>query len=220
MNKDKFKDLAKEVKTYYEINKDIFKSKYSILYGPYSEKPPILFIGINPGGDPDEKYDCIDELEKFEYLTAEYTLAKRTRELFKNMKLYYLFEKSVKTNMFFFRTKDEGSLYNIFDDKEDQKAFYDKSYGWISRLIEMIKPNNIICESMGVFTELIKILKSEDWIGFQYKLTYWMENNRSYLAFCESKNFNIIGISHLSGARNTNSMNKSIEIELPELLKR
>jgi len=144
-----------------------------ILYSSLVYRPELLFIGINPGAGYANKYGRIyreDELEPsegLEYLTIEdeddYQLAKQTRELFQNSKYSDNLINSVKTNVFYTSTdsfQGMNEYYTIISNKYGFN-YWEKSFEWTKKIIEMVSPKIIICEGITVIRKLQEIYHVE-----------------------------------------------------------
>ena len=165
----KYLELKKEVETYYEeIQSDvIIKSKIDkyykgiqILFSPLFIRPKVMFIGINPGSgffNTNKKLvKRFSPLENSEYLNGEYRLAQQTRKLFDIAGLTSEdLKNSVKSNCFFFATRNEKELHQFLSHLKPTKV-YNKSEKWIDELVNLIKPKIIICEGKSAFSRFVK----------------------------------------------------------------
>ncbi|WP_299383848.1 hypothetical protein [uncultured Lacinutrix sp.] len=179
------KEFVNDIENKSEFHK-IFKRYYrgiQILYGPLIFQPEILFIGINPGaGYFNEKKENVkryNPLKNFEYIHFNYLLARQTRELFKMANIKSL-NSCVKTNCFFFSTKNKSDLDNFLSNFKEQEI-YKKSAIWRHKLIEIIEPQIIICEGFSAF----------EWVTKKYT-NIEIERNDKFL-YVEVDNIKIIG---------------------------
>lgn len=142
----------------------------AIMYSSIVEAPPFLFIGINPGAgrynETGKKIedDDLEPCDGFEYTNAlvdnyDYALAKQTRTLFEYAGMLHCLEKSVKTNVYYFATKNEPELWKLFSllGADINRQFHEYAFMWTRQMIEMIKPQVIICEGMQSFNKLSEI---------------------------------------------------------------
>ena len=140
----------------------------TILYSPLIKDPEIMFIGINPGAGFYNKFNIktreeidLEPPDSFEYLEAkeedyDYTIASETREVFENANLYYLLEKCVKTNYFYFITSTTRDLDELFKSlgEEMYLKFHQLAFKWTKEMIEMVNPKIIICEGKLAFDKI------------------------------------------------------------------
>jgi|TARA_R100000479_G_scaffold130736_1_gene68775 uracil-DNA glycosylase len=165
----KYIELKNEVESYYldyETNADVKNrtEKYykgiQILFSPLILKPKIMFIGINPGAGfynyNGKHVKRFSPLNKMEYSYGEYRLAKQTRKLFELAGLTNDdLKNSVKSNCFFFATKNEKELYQFLSHLKPT-GVYTKSKKWINILVKIVEPRIIICEGKSAFDRFIK----------------------------------------------------------------
>jgi hypothetical protein len=134
----------------------------TIMFSHLKENPPFLFLGINPGGGTKDDRELNPD-DGFEYLNAvisnppyDYALARNTRNLFKKAGLYEHLEHSVKTNIYYVITskaKDLSSLFSLLGDDVDDE-FYRLAHKWTNQMIELVKPQVIICEGMEALEKI------------------------------------------------------------------
>lgn len=136
--------------------------------------PKIMFIGINPGnGNPNNNrsvttapYESFAYLEYWNLKSHNYTLARETIEIFKEIgynekQIRHIFEmESVKTNYFYIITKNQPLIYECLNKVDEYINFRIKSDKFIKELIELINPKIIICEGKSVFNEVKRIYNS------------------------------------------------------------
>ena len=134
---------------------------WKIFYSPIIINPKILFIGINPGGgDPGEPFTYYNEEHKIlEYIDDErndYMLAKNTKKIFNKTNQLELLKDAVKMNTKFYATVGIGEM-KTFEDflyknhKELYNQLMQNNKKWTKELIEIINPENIICEGKSAF---------------------------------------------------------------------
>jgi len=134
---------------------------WKIFYSPIIINPKILFIGINPGGgepgDPFEYYN--EEYTIIEYMDDErndYMLAKNTKKIFNKNNQLHLLQNAVKLNTKFYATVGIGEM-KLFEEflynnhRELYSQLIENNKKWTKQLIEIINPENIICEGKSAF---------------------------------------------------------------------
>jgi len=93
-----------------------WECRFSILYGPPTHRPDLLIVGANPGYDPRDLYD--EEIESWplanEYVVKDWPLARRLRSIFRDAGLPQLLERSLGTNLLFFKSASLASHSNGF----------------------------------------------------------------------------------------------------------
>lgn len=170
----------------------------TIMFSHLKEYPPFLFIGINPGAGTEDDRE-LNWDKGFEYLNAllpeykDYRLAKSTRNLFQQAGLYQYLEHSVKTNIYYVITSKASDLARLFpllgDEIDDE--FYRLAHKWTKQMIELIKPQVIICEGMEALKK----------ISFLYEMAPAVESGCGYFEL--RNNVPVIGYSrHFSNIRN------------------
>lgn len=133
---------------------------FKVLYGPPIFRPPILFIGYQPGGgaesqivEPTAQSEWATECE---YATAKWTLARKLQDMFGTELLY----KCVGINAIFIRAKSiakyQASIpYNV---RQEIESF---CMPRVERLIDILQPKNIVAigfSSLALFGELSPVL--------------------------------------------------------------
>ncbi|CAN5134224.1 hypothetical protein BH09BAC6_BH09BAC6_31940 [soil metagenome] len=154
--------------------------KYSkgtrILFSGLTYQPKFMFIGINPGGggpvannEPRKKQYEKQKVLAYSVKTVMYPLAINTRKLFKKAKCEQYLQTAVKSNCFFFATRKETELYQMISHIK-HLGVYSKANDWISRLINAVEPEIIICEGKSAFDRITGIYKCEgtwaDGVGY------------------------------------------------------
>ena len=134
---------------------------WKIFYSPIIINPKILFIGINPGGgDPGGPFEYYnEEYAIIEYMDDErnnYMLAKNTKKIFNKNNQLYLLQNAVKLNTKFYATVGIGEM-KLFEDflyknhRELYNQLIQNNKKWTKEIIEIINPENIICEGKSAF---------------------------------------------------------------------
>lgn len=190
INKNFF-DLSEEVANFRDAILDMISTNNDakefyrgciMMYSSLIKNPPLLFIGINPGGGAFNHRGILKDEndlkpnDGFEYINAiddgDFDLARETREIFKMAGMYTLLEESVKTNFYYFASDNEKQLWKFFStfDEETCQKFHSLAFKWSKQMIELIKPKVIICEGMTALKKVselynIDIIKDES-IGY------------------------------------------------------
>ncbi len=186
-------ELKKQIEKYYK--------GIQVMFSPITEKPKIMFIGINPGAgffnENNRNVKRFSPLNKNEYSHGEYRLAQQTRRLFELAELTEQdLANSVKSNCFFFATKSEKELYQFLSHLKSKKV-YTKSEKWINNLVSIIQPEIIICEGKSAFEQFIKGKKCEFEKEKEKEVLYTKWNNIDIIGY--KRNFsNIIDIENVA----------------------
>lgn len=186
--KEKFEELANEVKEFVTVNAALLEETgvyrgTQILYSPLRYKPKFLLIGINPGPGYFNKYG--KNVEKFfdteknsEFFEEFLHLSEQTKKLFEISGCKDIFEESsVKTNCIFLATENTKGLELL-----QSKRLYENRFAgffaifndWQRRLIEMINPDIIICKGKKSFdriTTSVLDCRIENGNGYLYATT-------------------------------------------------
>ncbi len=131
-----------------------------VLFSPLIYKPKVMFIGINPGAGFNNENNKVvkrySPLENNEYYHYNYKLAKQSQKLFELSGLgKEELKKTVKTNCFFFATKNQKELYKMLSHLKT-KDVYSKSAKWTDNLMTLVQPEIIICEGKSAFCRFIE----------------------------------------------------------------
>jgi hypothetical protein len=188
-----------EVHSLWERNRDRYPAGYEVFYGPLRFKPSLLLVGMNPGGGKESARQDIEKLSPddspMEYITKTgkdgYELAKRTVPVFKNIGHLEALSKSVKTNMNFFRSKEDELL-----PKED--AAFCRAH--VIHLIQTLQPIILFCEAIAVFDVIHDTLFAKKTLKPSQE--YLRGGYRKYVSLtCEEPNMPrlLIGITHMTG---------------------
>lgn len=228
MENKELKKLKNEVAEFYtklgnELNMDI---NYKIFFSKFSENAEILFIGINPGAGEQIKNTNAEEI--FEYLLDyNYPLLKDTVKAFKEAGYPNLLEKLdkenkiVKINSIYYVDKEiiEGDNIRIDDftnllSKEQHKEFYQKSYDWTYKMIQLIKPKLIICEGKIAYTNV--------YIGIPTSEINKIDIGGVFITKYENLEFTMLSYSRKfpsSGIKNLENFSEVLKIELDKIYK-
>lgn len=186
--KEKFEELANEVKEFVTINASLLEETgvyhgTQILYSPLKYKPKFLLMGINPGSGYFKKYGknvekFFDTEKDFEFYEEFLHLGEQTKKLFEISGCKDLFEVStVKTNCIFLATENIKGLELLQSKRlyESRFALFFKIFNdWQKRLIEMINPDIIICKGKKSFdriTTSVLDCRIENGNGYLYATT-------------------------------------------------
>jgi hypothetical protein len=130
-----------------------------IYYNKLYPKQDIMLLGINPGSGYWKAYDH-KLVEKFEPFTDEkFDLAAEVKSVFQKLGKPELWERSFRTNCYFFAT-DSGKELNRFIKllSKDLRAEIDaKSRQWIKTMVTRVSPKIIICEGFAAYRRLLRI---------------------------------------------------------------
>lgn len=128
---------------------------FSVWYSELRYNPKYLLIGINPGAgyfnSTGVKYRediDLDPSDVFEYGEYGGGLANETILVFKKANRYNDLENSIKINIHYLITSNQKDLFllqGILLDKYNINMF-EKAKEWTIQLIDMINPQNILCE--------------------------------------------------------------------------
>lgn len=160
--------LEEDVFNYWKQNHKDWKGGFRVFYGPVSAEPELLILGYQPGGDPEDfKRDHLDRLsngdfsppERHEYLTSDYTIARRMRrKVFKGDN--EILSRSVKSNVIFFRAKNMDRWKRVPNEKRrDMENF---SLQKVEEMIETLNPKSILVEGMATWDLLKSRFDFED----------------------------------------------------------
>ncbi|GGG52009.1 hypothetical protein [Bizionia arctica] len=217
----KYLELKREVETYYDEfqSDEKIKSKtdkyykgIQIMFSPLIIRPKVMFIGINPGAGffntNNRHVKRFSPLENSEYLKGEYRLAQQTKKLFEKASLTIDdLKNSVKSNCFFFATKNEKELLQFLSHLKPTKV-YNKSEKWINELVSIIQPEIIICEGKSAFERFTRGKDCE--FKIEKNVLYAKWNNIDIIGY--KRNFsNIIDLKKV--AEKLEIINKNIVLQ-------
>ena len=169
-----------------EVIKENYKG-FSAWYSNLIFKPKLLLIGINPGTGYDMKGKInINPDKKLSYLHGynNFRLAEETIKVFKDANLFDILEKStLKTNYHYILTKGTKELNKCIKamSKEQKDMFMSKSTEWTSQIIEMFKPEYILCEGKRVYDNTTKLFNNRKYIKWENDCGYCLVNNKNYI---------------------------------------
>lgn len=209
--------LEERVFNYWKQNHADWKGGFRVFYSPVFAEPKILILGYQPGGDPgDFERDHRDRLsngdfsppENHEYLTNDYTLARRMRrKVFKDNN--DILSESVKSNAIFFRAKSMDRWKQVPQEKRREMENF--SLQKIEEMIETLNPEFVLLEGIATWD----LLKSH--FGFEGECRVRRSNAR-LLCVSENTDPTFTGIIHPS-ARVSDENWARVRSELLPLLK-
>jgi len=143
-----------------QIN-DIYRG-VCILFTPLLLNPKIMLIGINSGAGYYYKTGKIRSwfkpLSYHEYIKENYSLAKQTKNIFREINRFELLAESVKTNFNYFITDNTTNLKRLMRlvNYELNIDLRNKSEEWTNTMIKLVKPKIIVAEGFTVFNSLMR----------------------------------------------------------------
>ena len=131
-----------------------------------------------------------------EYITEDYPLARKTRDLFKSLGKLELLGNSVKLNLNFFRTKSDQDWEALDVDMRTELENFCTNK--VREIVTRLKPKIVIAEGIGkTYPRLKEILFD----GAKDLMNVKGSNGRNIYISCGNNAVKLIGIIHLSGAR-------------------
>ena len=186
--KEKFEELANEVKEFVTVNAALLEETgvyrgTQILFSPLKYKPKFLLMGINPDSSYFNKYGknvekFFDTEKDFEDFEEHHRIGELTKKLLEMAGCKEILEESsVRTNCIFLATENIQGL-NLLQSKRLYQMRFARFYtifnDWQRRLIEMIEPDIIICEGKQAFeriTTAVLNCNTENGNGYLYATT-------------------------------------------------
>ena len=211
-------ELTKEVYNEWKTKYSFWKSGFKIFYSPVRKNPKLLILSLNPGGTEEhfkKENQKLFENNDFsvsknnEYLTTNYTMAKKVRKFFENN--LDLLEESVVLPILFFRSKD----YQYWKNNIKKEIRYDMenfSYTKIKEILDYIEPK--FCLIIG-FVTYDKIKKHILKIDFENTVSKNVKQNGEHRLYIKAKSGNIVlfCIPHLTGYHISNEKMNEIRRE-------
>jgi len=139
---------------------------FCIWYSNLIYNPKIMIIGINPNKSSMDKHATGIDMKEDSKVTFLHKYPKdklgpQVIEVFEKAGLYSVLEKeTIKTNFFYLATtnaKQINECVNMVGGKFVGE-FYSQSSKWTKQLVEIIKPNYILCEGKDAFNRVIGTL--------------------------------------------------------------
>jgi hypothetical protein len=137
--------------------KELYKG-CQIYYNKLYPRQDVMLLGINPGSGFRKKNNKIVEI--FEPLVDEnFDLAAEVKSVFEKPGKTGLYEKSFRTNCYFFATDSENKLRQLINllPGELRTELDAESRRWVKTLIAGISPKIIICEGFSAYRRLLSI---------------------------------------------------------------
>lgn len=211
MNLEKWAiDLINDVDMFWQQHAQL-TSGYSVFYSPVTMNPDLMIFGLQPGGGPESfSRDLAKTLpSKHNYISEDYPLAKKMKQLFERIDMQHILEHSVKTNLNFFRARSIAE-WREFDRslRLSVANFCDQK---VSEMISSLKPKRILCEGISTY-EAIKRIASED-----YTEEVRVENDKGKTIFirCVADGILTMGIPHPTGSRGLSGEDwEKVQVEL------
>jgi hypothetical protein len=146
-------------------NNDALKEVYKgcqIYYNKLYPQQDIMLLGINPGSGYWRANSKI--VESFEPLVDEnFDLAVEVKSVFEKINKLDLYEKSFRTNCYFFSTDNETKLKQFVKlvSKELRAEIDAKSRQWIKMMVVGVSPKIIICQGISTYHRLLSIFNPD-----------------------------------------------------------
>jgi hypothetical protein len=163
-----------------------------IYLSPLVENPDLMLIGINPGAGYYKNHNnqIVQNFEPQEKYEENYDLAQEIKHgVFKYLGKIDIFTNTVKTNTFFFATKNAEDLKRLFKKlPEDFRVeLKRKSAEWTKTIIQYVSPKIILCEGHGAF-DYLKGFYGEEMVITQ---------NHGYILEATINNIPVIGCQRM-----------------------
>jgi hypothetical protein len=129
-----------------------------IYYNKLYPKQDIMLLGINPGsGYWRANHKPVEEFDPM--LDDNFDLSVEVKSVFQSLKKPDLYEKSFRTNCYFFATDNQSKLKQFIKllSKELRAEIDTKSREWIKRMVAEAAPKIIICEGIAAYQRLLSI---------------------------------------------------------------
>lgn len=190
------------------------KNGFAVFYSPVIPNPELLIVGFNPGGDSSsfDRARANQIPKQHEYLYENFAIAKKMRSLFESIEALPALERSVKTNLLFFRSPSIAH-WNKVNPKHRSKL---ETFcgGKVGEIIAVLRPRFILAEGIKTYTHLRKSL------GLQSEERAIKSKNRTLFVSTKSSGTYILGIIHPTGARISHSEWDTIRKELKRCLRK
>lgn len=173
-----YAEICSEFVTFYDTMRRLLREEghdhlvkgRAIVYSDLIYKPDFLFIGFNPNGWMAED---LNPLKEFEYIAMEdcgdgvNSLSRQTRELFKETKYYDRISKAMKTNLFYYGTRNLKDFHKVTTVLNEHGINpYSCAFDWTRKFINLIQPKVIVCEGKIVHDKLAECYGAQfNWQG-------------------------------------------------------
>ncbi len=172
------------------VDRECWRSAgFCVFSSPVVKNAELVIVSFNPNKEePIQDHQTIPNSHI--YFNSDYPLAKAMKDIFSQMGLMDILKRSVRINLYFFRTK------NIVDWKEMRPASLREDLEYfceekVQRIIKEINPKLILTEGLEAYDHLKKILPIKD-------------NEKNLQQSCNrvfAKHGNLIGIIHPTDKR-------------------
>ena len=195
------KDVIQDFKDRFQLTDS---NLYKVAYSPLTPSE-VLFIGDNPGGDPDRPETVANYKEDYgadehDFLDEDYRLVVKVRELFRDAFGRDGIEKlrSLQvTNASFFRSSEQpsGSMLN---------SSREKCRPYLGRIVKIVNPLLVLATGMSVFRYLEGYVKDAREIDRALPPPakgqhIYYRRVRGRFEMLDGKEIDLVGFHHLSG---------------------
>lgn len=182
------------------------KEGFKIFYGPIRSNSKLMIISFNPGGNAknfrDENLVDFEKGDfslpkKNEYLTTNYTMARKLRKLFHEQ--MDLLEDCVAFPLLFFRSRNMRSWKKTHSNKmrmEMERFCYDE----VEKILKKIKPKTLLVIGFKTYDRL----KKHEIIDVKNEKLYRGKKGRKIAYFAQWSDIPVFVTLHLTGARISN----------------
>lgn len=179
-------------------NESIAANGFSTFYSPVFSNPKLLILGLNPGGGATDfiEESALSIPAVHEYLDANYPLASKMKKMLGEE----LINKSIKSNIIFFRTKN----WEEWGKSTSDLKLTDFCFKKVKEMISEIKPQNILCEGFSTQQNLFSIFGQSIKYKFSLELRSPEDKCLLYaidLEISESSSIPVYAIPHPTGSR-------------------
>lgn len=189
------------------------KDGFAVFYSPVVPNPELLIVGFNPGGDSSsfDRARANQIPEQHEYLCESYAIAKKMRALFESIEELPVLERSVKTNLLFFRSPSIAHWNKV--DPQYRSKLETFCASKIKEMAAVLRPRFILAEGIKTYTHLRTLLELQS----EEKVT--KSKNRTLFVSTENSSIHLLGIIHPTGARISHAEWDQIRTELKKCLR-
>jgi hypothetical protein len=188
-------------------------SGFAVFYSPVRERPDLLILGLNPGGDEGSFVETTASRlsTEHDYFAYDYPLAKRMRELFAAIGQTDQLRASVKSNLIFFRTGDIKKWRAV--DPELRHELENFCMARVQRMITALQPKMILTEGIDTFDRLLEGIDTFD-RTLVSDVPVRRPQGRLYVRQSLSAGPRVVGITHPTGTQVSSADWRRIEEEL------
>lgn len=190
------------------------KDGYAVFYSPVIKEPELLIVGFNPGGDSSsfDQQRARQVPEQHEYLNESYAIAKKMRSMFESIEELPVLERSVKTNLLFFRSPSIVHWNKIDSLSRSKLETYCASK--VKEMAAVLRPKFILAEGIKTYTHLRTLLE------FKSEERFIKSKNRTLFVSTRNADSYLLGIIHPTGARISRAEWDMIRTELKKCLRK